>query len=111
MKALWQGEISSFMSGARRSASTFVMSFAKPWMRLMSLKSPIDSAPFFFGIRMTFALLRRLRSLFRKLKSESTATITSLQIRCQLVLKKCPVKPPGPGALSCGMQPVRLAGG
>jgi hypothetical protein len=62
MKALWHGEMRSFMKGDRRKARILVMIFATAWMRLIGRKSRMSSAPSFFGIRMIFALLRRLRS-------------------------------------------------
>lgn len=58
MKALWQGEVRSFISGASRSARTLVIIFAIACMRLMGRKSRISSAPSFFGIRIMFALLK-----------------------------------------------------
>jgi hypothetical protein len=88
----------------RRKVRTFVIIFATLWMRLMVLKSPIESAPSFLGIRIIFALFRRFRSWLRKLYKESIAAIMSRRMIGQQTLKKRPVKPSGPGALSCGMR-------
>jgi hypothetical protein len=97
MKALWQGEMSFLMIDARRKARTFVMIFATPWMRLMGMKSPIESAPSFLGIRIIFALFRRFRSWLRKLCKESIAAIMSRRMIGQQTLKKRSVKPSGLG--------------
>jgi hypothetical protein len=94
------------MIGARRKARTFVTMFATQWMRLMGLKSPIESAPSFLEIRIMFALFRRLRSWHGKLYNESIAAIMSKLMIGQHTLKKRPVKPSGPGALSCGMRQI-----
>jgi hypothetical protein len=65
------------MIGARRKARTFVIIFTTLWIRLMGLKSPVESAPSFLGIRIMFALFRRFRSWHRKLYNESIAAIMS----------------------------------
>jgi hypothetical protein len=106
MKALWQGEMRLLMSGARRKARTLVMIFATPWMRLMGLKSPIDSTPSFFGTRIMFALFRRFRSWLPKLYNESIAAIMSSRMIGQHNLKKRSVKPSGHGALFCSMRQI-----
>ena len=48
VNALWFGCTKRPIWGANLHASTFVNSLAKLWMRLIGLKSPTESAPFFF---------------------------------------------------------------
>ena len=90
MKALWLLEINLFMWGARRIAMTFVMIFAKEWIKLMGLKSETAS----------FAVLRMAKLEVRSWWKALAAFMTSTLIMSQHSLKKRPVKPSGPGALS-----------
>lgn len=103
---LWHGEMSSLMRGARRNTRALVMILAMPWMKLMSLKSPMVSVPSFLGMRMMFALLSRFRSWLHELYRESMAAMMSSRIISQHFLKKSPVKLSGPGALSWGIRQI-----
>ena len=56
----------------------------------------------FFGISTMLALFSRFRSTHLKLWKELTVATTSYLIMFQQLLKKSPVNPSGPGALSDG---------
>lgn len=90
------------MCGASRSAGSLVAIFAMAWIRLISLKSRMSSAPSFFCIRMMFTLFGRLRFAQRRLWIELSAARMSGLMIAQHFLKKSHVNPSGPGALSCG---------
>jgi hypothetical protein len=77
MKALWHGE-RDHMCWASLRASALVRILANVWMRLIGRKSITHSDPYFFGMSVIFALLRRLRLPQRKLWKELTTAITSL---------------------------------
>ena len=102
MKALWFGKTSPFICGASRIAITFAMILAKEWIKLNGRKSLIESAPSFFDIKTMFAELRIVRlDVCRWWNALAALKMSSLMMP-QQALKKEPVKPSGPGALSDG---------
>jgi hypothetical protein len=79
MKALCVGEIIVPMCGASLRARVLVMILVKGWMRLIGLKSSIDSAPSFFGSRTMLAVLIRGRLPVRRLWNALAASITNFR--------------------------------
>ena len=100
MKALWALETSLFMCGASLVAIILVISLAIAWMRLMGLKSVTSSAPSFLGMRAIFAEFSQWRLLVWRAPNWLITAMISILIMFQQDLKKAPVKPSGPGALS-----------
>jgi hypothetical protein len=72
----------------------------KEWIKLIGLKSPTSSAPSFFGIRITLAVLISDKLPQRRAWKALVALMTSPFIMLHHILKNNPVKPSGPGALS-----------
>jgi hypothetical protein len=93
----------SFILGQRRRAIALAMIFGTTWMRLMGLKSEIDSAPSFLGRRTTLAVLMMWKFDVDSLEKALIAVIRSTFIMSQQERKKAMEKPLGPGALSAGM--------
>jgi hypothetical protein len=57
MNAHWDLKIRVFMKGTRWMAIILVTILATAWIRIMGLKSDIDSALSFFGIKTIFTEL------------------------------------------------------
>src|SRR6185312_2135133 len=85
------------------SARALVMILTKEWIRLIGLKSPTLSVLSFLGIRIMLAELISCRLEDLRERKALAASIISCFMIAQQVLRKVPVKPSGPGALSPGM--------
>ena len=72
-------------------------------MRLIGRKSVTRKASLFFGSRMMFAVFRSSKPWEFSMYKLFIAAVTSSLMMSQQALKKAPVKPSGPGALSGGM--------
>lgn len=102
IKALWALETSLFMNEASLLTMIFVMIFAKEWIKLIGSKSVISSTPSFLVSNTVFAALSQRKFVACKFEKELIAFIMSPFMISQQDLKKDPVKPSGPGALSPG---------
>lgn len=103
MKALWLSYINVFMNGCSLRAIIFVMIFATAWMRLIGLKSVIESPSSFLGISTMLVELRISNKSWWRLWKALIMFISFALIMPQHLWKKLIVKPSGPGALSLGM--------
>ena len=85
-------------------ANTLGKIFAMSWTRLMGLKSVTLVASIFLGRRIMEAEFSHSKPWAFNVNKLFMAAITSSLMVSQQALKKVPVKPSGPGALSEGME-------
>ena len=104
MNALWHLETKESNRGANLFARSLVNNFAKLCMRLIGRKSVTRMASAFFGSRIILAEFSSSKPWEFSINMLFIATMTSSLIISQHFLKKTPVKPSGPGALSDGME-------
>jgi hypothetical protein len=104
MNALWQLETKEFRRGASLFASNLEKIFAILWMRLIGLKYVTLKASAFFGSKTMHAEFNHSNPWAFNENRLFMVAMTSCLMVSQHALKKAPVKPSGPGALSDGIE-------